>query len=96
MTAAFAVLLVAHGLLHLIGVAKAFRLATLPQLVQPVAPAVGALWFAAAVLLVASAGAIYLWPRWWWVWRSWPPWCRPSRSCPRGPMPRRVPWSIWS
>ena len=67
MTAAFAVLLVGHGLLHLIGAATAFRLAHLPQLTQPITPAVGAVWFAAAALLVASAGAIYLWPRWWWV-----------------------------
>lgn len=67
MTAAFAVLLVGHGLLHLIGVAKAFRLAHLPQLSQPISPTAGAVWFAATVLLVASAGAIYLSPRWWWA-----------------------------
>ena len=67
MTAAFAVFLVGHGLLHLIGVAKGFRLAALPQLTQPITPLAGALWLAAAVLLVASAGAIFLWPRWWWA-----------------------------
>ena len=66
MTAAFAVFLVGHGLLHLIGVAKGFRLAPLPQLTQPITPLAGALWLAAAMLLVVSAGAIYLWPRWWW------------------------------
>ncbi len=66
MTAAFAVFLVGHGLLHLIGVAKGFRLAALPQLTQPITPLAGALWLAAAVLLVVSAGAIYVWPRWWW------------------------------
>ena len=66
MTAGFAVFLVGHGLLHLIGVAKAFRLAALPQLTQPITPLAGALWLAAAMLLVASAGAIFVWPRWWW------------------------------
>ena len=73
MTAAFAVFLVGHGLLHLIGVAKGFRLAALPQLTQPITPAAPAsLWLAAALLLVASAGAIFLWPRWWWVLAAWP------------------------
>ena len=66
MIAAFAVFLVGHGLLHLIGVAKGFRLAALPQLTQPITPLAGALWLVAAMLLVASAGAIFVWPRWWW------------------------------
>jgi hypothetical protein len=67
MTVAFAVFLVGHGLLHLIGVAKAFRLASLPQLTQPITPGVGLVWLVAAALLVGSAGALLFWPRWWWI-----------------------------
>lgn len=67
MTVAFALFLAGHGLLHLIGFAKAFRLAALPQLAQPIGPAMGVLWLAAAALFLASAGAIILWPRWWWL-----------------------------
>ena len=67
MTVAFAVFLVGHGLLHLIGVAKAFRLASLPQLTQPITPGVGIVWLVAAALFVLSAGALLVWPRWWWI-----------------------------
>ena len=38
MVTAFALLLVAHGLIHLVGVAKAFGLAKLPPLTQPIRP----------------------------------------------------------
>ena len=64
---AFAALLVVHGLIHLLGVAKAFGLAMLPQLTQPISPGRGGLWSIAAVLFVVSAGALYAAPRWWWA-----------------------------
>jgi hypothetical protein len=60
-------LLVGHGLIHLIGVARAFRLAELPQLTQPIPPLMGWLWLAATLLLLAAAGSLYVWPRWWWL-----------------------------
>jgi uncharacterized protein DUF6544 len=63
----FAIVLVAHGLIHLLGFAKAFGLADLPQLTHPISPLVGALWLLAAVLFVTAAGALFLWPRGWWV-----------------------------
>ena len=67
MTLAFAVFLVLHGLIHLLGFAKAFRLADLSQLTQPVSAPAGALWLTAAVLFVSAAGCLFLWPRWWWL-----------------------------
>lgn len=65
MRLSLAVLLVVHGLLHLIGVAKAFRLADLPQL-APLSRGAGVVWLLATVLLLLSAAALYVWPRWWW------------------------------
>jgi hypothetical protein len=67
MVVAFAVLLVVHGLIHLLGAAKAFRWADLPELTQPVSPAAGVLWLVCAALLLATALALFLWPRWWWA-----------------------------
>ncbi len=67
MFAAFAAFLVVHGLIHLLGFLKAFGIAELPQLTQPVSPAMGVLWLACCVLFVAAACALFLWPRWWWA-----------------------------
>jgi hypothetical protein len=67
MTIAFAIVLVVHGLIHLLGFAKAFGLAELPQLTQLIAPWSGVLWLVAAVLFVAAAAGLFVWPRWWWA-----------------------------
>jgi hypothetical protein len=63
----FAVVLVVHGLIHVLGAAKGLRLADLPQLTQPISSAMGLLWLAAAILFVATAGSLYVWPRGWWA-----------------------------
>lgn len=57
MRVALTVLLVVHGLLHLMGFAKAFGLAALPQLTVPIPRPVGLLWLAAALLMVTTAAA---------------------------------------
>jgi len=44
-----------HGLIHLMGFAKAFGYAELPQLTQPITRPWGTAWLAAAVLVVLSA-----------------------------------------
>jgi hypothetical protein len=62
-----AILLLGHGLIHLLGVVKAFRLADLPQLTQPISPVMGLLWLVAALLFLSTAGSLYLWPRGWWA-----------------------------
>lgn len=67
MTAAFAVILVIHGLLHLLGFAKAFHLAELPQLTEPIPALAGIGWLVAAVLFVAAAVALFAWPRGCWI-----------------------------
>ncbi len=67
MTVVFAIVLVVHGLIHLLGFAKAFGLADLPQLTQPISPLLGVLWLIAAFLFLAAAGSLFVWPRWWWA-----------------------------
>ena len=67
MTVVFAIVLVVHALIHVLGFAKAFRLADLPQLTQPISPLVGVLWLSAAILFLGAAGSLFLWPRWWWA-----------------------------
>jgi uncharacterized protein DUF6544 len=67
MTLVFAIFLIVHGLIHLLGVAKAFGLAELPQLTQSITPLLGGLWLIAGALFLATAASLFLWPRWWWV-----------------------------
>lgn len=57
-----------HGLIHLMGFAKAFGYAELPQLTQPISRGLGVAWLAAAVLTLAAAAAVIPWPRgWFWL-----------------------------
>ena len=62
-----AMLLVVHGLIHLLGFAKAFGLAELPQLTQLILPFSGLLWLIASSLFVAAAVSLFVWPRGWWA-----------------------------
>ncbi|WP_157898948.1 DUF6544 family protein [Luteitalea pratensis] len=63
----FTLFLVLHGLIHVMGVAKAFGYADLPGLTLPISPGMGLAWEAAACLFVAAAVAIYTDPRHWWI-----------------------------
>jgi hypothetical protein len=65
---AFAILIGAHGLIHMFGATKAFGWADVPQLRAAIAPLGGALWLIAAILLVGAAVGLALDARWWW----WP------------------------
>jgi hypothetical protein len=67
MRLAFAIMLVVHGLIHLLGFAKAFELAELPELTRPIAAPIGVVWLATALLFLLTAGALFVWPRWWWA-----------------------------
>jgi hypothetical protein len=63
-----ALVVVVHGLIHLMGFAKAFRYAELSQLTQEVSTPAGLLWLLCALALIA-VGALLLFeqPSWWWV-----------------------------
>jgi uncharacterized protein DUF6544 len=67
MATVLVLLLAAHGLIHLLGFAKAFQLADLPQLTQPISPLAGALWFVSALLFLAAAGSLFITARAWWA-----------------------------
>jgi len=60
----FVLVIVIHGLIHLMGFAKAFGLAELPQLTLPISRPAGLLWLVAALLLLAAAAAWLLRPQW--------------------------------
>ncbi|MEZ5232013.1 MAG: hypothetical protein R2749_04805 [Acidimicrobiales bacterium] len=63
---AVAALVVLHGLIHLLGAAKGFGWAEVTALSRPTDRPGGALWLAAAVLVVAAgAGLAGRLPRWW-------------------------------
>jgi len=66
MVLTLALLLAAHGLIHLLGFARAFGVAGVPQL-QPISPLFGGLWLAAACLFLGAAAALLMWPRGWWA-----------------------------
>jgi hypothetical protein len=59
-------LLIVHGLVHLLGFAKAFELARLPQL-SAVSPFMGVLWLACAVLFCAAGAVVAASARGWWA-----------------------------
>ena len=62
------VVLFAHGLVHLLGVAKGLGWADVPQLEQPIGPQGAGLWLAAALLVIASAALLAVGaPTWWWL-----------------------------
>jgi hypothetical protein len=60
-------LLLVHGLIHLIGPTKAFGWAPVAALRSPISPAQGALWLVAAILLAGSGMALLGGARWWWI-----------------------------
>ena len=67
MTLIFAMVLLLHAFIHVLGFAKAFGWAELPQLTQPISPLVALLWLVAALLFLAAAGSLLVWPRGWWA-----------------------------
>jgi hypothetical protein len=66
--AIFIAILLLHGLIHLMGFAKAFGYAELPQLTRPISRGLGWFWLASTTLLLATAAAVVFWPGgWWWL-----------------------------
>jgi hypothetical protein len=67
-TAALMVLTAVHALIHFMGFAKAFGLADLTELTQPIGRTLGVLWLAAGLTLLAATVMMKTHPRsWWWM-----------------------------
>jgi hypothetical protein len=63
----FVILLLGHGLIHLMGFAKGYELASLTQLKIPISRRAGLLWLGAAVLYTAAGLMFALSVESWWA-----------------------------
>ena len=63
----FLILIVIHGLIHLMGFAKAFDFATITQLSKAISKPLGVLWMTAFLLFLFSAILFYLKKEEWWI-----------------------------
>lgn len=62
------VVLIGHGLIHLLGAAKGLGWAEVAQLREPISPLGGLAWLVAAVLVIAAGVLIAArGPSWWWA-----------------------------
>jgi len=59
--------ILAHGLIHLLGAAKGFGWAQVSQLKEPIGSGLGAIWLAAALLVIATGVMLGIGARWWWL-----------------------------
>jgi hypothetical protein len=64
----FTLLLLLHGLIHLMGFAKAFKFAEISQLMQAISKPAGAFWGLAALLFTIGAILFVLKKDSWWIW----------------------------
>lgn len=62
-----AVVVVLHGLIHLMGAAKGLGWAEVSQLVEPISTRLGAVWLAAGLITVAAGVLLFGRVRWWWM-----------------------------
>jgi hypothetical protein len=63
----FAFLLLAHGLIHLLGFVKAFGFADVNQLTRQISKPMGILWLFVTILLIATALFYFLQNEYWWL-----------------------------
>ncbi len=63
----FAVLLLVHGVIHLMGFTKAFGLAEIEQLTMPITKFAGMIWLTAAALFIITLVVYLAKADWWWM-----------------------------
>ncbi len=63
----FAILVVLHAFIHLLGFAKGFGLADIRQLSEPISKSAGGLWLLAFVLLITAAALFVFRSSYWWA-----------------------------
>jgi len=62
-----AVIIVVHGLIHLLGASKGLGLTEVSQLKEPISTAAGVVWLIASALTVAVGVMLAASVRWWWI-----------------------------
>jgi hypothetical protein len=67
MKIALVVLIALHGLIHLLGFAKAFGLGSASQLKHDITKIDGVLWFTSTALLILTAYLLLMNIEWWWI-----------------------------
>lgn len=60
------ILMILHGLIHLMGFVKAFNLAELKEITQEISRPIGLLWLAVMLLFTAAGVALMLKSACWW------------------------------
>lgn len=60
-------IVVIHGLIHLMGVVKGFGWADGSQLTEPIGTSMGVVWLVAGVLVIAAGLMLLAGLRWWWA-----------------------------
>lgn len=63
----FAIIMLIHGLIHLMGFAKAFNLADIEALTLPISKTAGLFWLIACLLMLATAAGYLLRMEGWWI-----------------------------
>jgi hypothetical protein len=63
----FSVFVVLHGLIHLMGFAKAFKFAEMNQLTQPISKFQGMIWFITTLLFITIIPTFLFKKDWWWM-----------------------------
>ncbi len=61
------ILITIHGLLHVLGFVKAFRLAPMPQMPHPITKTNGILWLVAAFMIMTCGVMFYTFTEGWWI-----------------------------
>ncbi len=67
MRLALVFVVVIHGLIHLLGFARAFDLIKVTEFTQPVSKPFGLVWLLATLALLLVAAALLLGQKWWWI-----------------------------
>jgi hypothetical protein len=67
MKALIITLISVHGLIHVLGFMKAFKLAPVTQLSQPISKLNGSLWLLSAITFVLAAAMFAMEKEWWWI-----------------------------
>jgi hypothetical protein len=60
-------IVVIHGLIHLMGVVKGFGWGDVSQLSEPISTSMGGAWLVAAVVVIAAGVMLLAGLRWWWA-----------------------------